>query len=255
MSTAAARSRGPGAGPGPDPDCSAARASARESARAAVARPVLPPGPGDRVGGYGVMGLPFAGGDYLALRHFTASSFGPGYRAVWHRDPEGRWTVYADAAPAESCARFLGPALTAARTAPVGIEWTGPLSATVTVDGVLTWRFELASDAATALMSAVGSRLPARACHVASLLRPMGFVAGSVLSAGKVRLRGTLPAGQRFGALPRRVWRIAHASAQVQGRDLGATGPLERQSRLGGFLLPQRGLFFSDAAAVFTPAR
>lgn len=248
MSTAAARSRGSGAGPGP------ARGSAWESARDAVARPVLPPGPGDRVGGYGVMGQPFVGGDYLALRHFTASSFGPGYRAVWHRDPEGRWTVYADAAPEVSCARFLGPALTAARTAPVGIEWTGPLSATVTVDGVLTWRFELASDAATVMMSAVGSRLPGRACHAAWLLGPMGFVAGTVLSAGKVRLCGTMPGGQRFGALPRRVWRVVHANAQVGGIDLGTPGPLERQDRLGGFLLPQRGIFFTDAAVVFTSA-
>jgi hypothetical protein len=39
----------------------------------------------ERFAGYGVMGLPFRSGHYLALRHFPASSIGPGFRAVWHR--------------------------------------------------------------------------------------------------------------------------------------------------------------------------
>lgn len=227
----------------------------RERAREAAARPVLPPGDGDRVGGYGVMGLPFASGHYLALRHFTASSFGPGYRSVWHRDPHGRWTVYSDAEPQASCARFLGPALTAARTARIGIDWSGPFSATVTVSGVLTWRLELSADVATRMMSAVGAQLPSGACRAAWLLRPMGLVAGAVLSSGKVRMHGTMPAGQVFGAVPRRVWRVVRASAQVNGVDLGAPAPLERQERLGGFLLPQRGIFFTDAEAMFVRPR
>ncbi|WP_220471949.1 hypothetical protein [Tomitella gaofuii] len=227
----------------------------RDCARRAVTHPELPPGRGDRAGGYGVMGLPFASGHYLALRHFTASSFGPAYRSVWHRDPQGRWTVHADVPPEVSCARFLGPALTAARTARIGIDWTGPRSVTVTVDGVLTWSFELGTDAATWLMSTMGARMPASACHAAWLLGPMGRAAGPVLSAGRMRLHGTMPAGQVFGAMPRRVWRIVRTEAQVDGADPGPPGPLEQQVRLGGFLLPQRGIFFADAAAVFTDPR
>src|SRR5262249_43826239 len=60
-----------------------------------------PGGSGDaeRFTGYGVMGLPFAGGHYLAFRCWPHSSIGPGYRAVWHRDPEGTWTFYATEPP------------------------------------------------------------------------------------------------------------------------------------------------------------
>jgi hypothetical protein len=222
-------------------------------ARRAAEAPALPPGAGERFSGYGVMGMPFVSGHYLALRHFTASSIGPGYRAVWHRDPDGRWTVYADAPPVVSCARFLGSALSATNTTPIGIDWTGPRSVTVEIPDVLRWQLEIEGDVATRLMSAVGARLPARACHATWLLRGMGVAAGPVLSVGKVRLHGVMPNGQVFGTIPRRVWGIAQSSARIHGGDLGPPGRLQVQDRLGDFMLPQRGIFFADAAAVFTP--
>jgi hypothetical protein len=60
----------------------------------------LPPGSEERFFGYGVIGLTFLSGHVLALRRFPASSIGPGYRSVWHRDPRGRWTFHQDQ-PAE----------------------------------------------------------------------------------------------------------------------------------------------------------
>jgi hypothetical protein len=179
---------------------------------------------------------------------------GPGYRAVWHRDPAGRWTVYADVAPEVSCARFLGPALTAAHTSPVTIDWPGPRTLMVEIPDVLTWQVEITATTATRLMSTAGRRLPAGACHASWLLGPMGAVAGPLLSAGKSRLRGVMPAGHTFGAVPRRVWTIPRSSARLRGEDLGAPGPFPVQDRLGDFLLPQRGIFFAEAAAVFVPA-
>lgn len=216
---------------------------------------VLPPGAGERFSGYGVMGAPFASGHYLALRHFTASSIGPGYRAVWHRDPDGRWTVHADAPPEVSCARFLGSALNATHSTPIGIEWTGPQSVTVEIPDLLRWRLEMSGDLATRLMSAAGSLLPAGACGTIWLLRAMGVVAGPLLSVGKVRLEGTVPNGQTFGAIPRRVWRIVTSSARLHGEDLGPPGPLPEQDSLGDFMLPQRGIFFAEGAVTFTPSR
>ena len=199
------------------------------------------------------MGMPFASGHYLALRHFTASSIGPGYRAVWHRDPDGQWTVYADAAPEVSCARFLGSALSATHTTRIEIDWTGPRSVTVEIPDVLRWQLAIEGDVATRLMSAIGARLPARACHATWLLRAMGVAAGPVMSAGKVRLHGVVPNGQVFGTIPCRVWGIAQSSARLHGEDLGSPGRLRAQARLGDFMLPQRGIFFADATAVFTP--
>jgi hypothetical protein len=172
---------------------------------------------------------------------------------VWHRDPDGRWVVYADAPPEVSCARFLGAALTATYTSPIGIEWSGPRSVTVEVPGVLTWRFEISADFATRMMTALGAQLPAGAYHWTWLLRPMGVAAGPVLSVGKVQLLGLMPNGQTFGAIPKRVWRIDQSSAEMLGEDFGAPGPLPQQDRLGDFMLPQRGLFFAEVATVFTP--
>ncbi|WP_308465112.1 hypothetical protein [Rathayibacter soli] len=215
---------------------------------------VVPPGAGERFSGYGVMGLPFTSGHYLALRHMTASSIGPSYRAVWHRDPAGEWTVYASAPPEVSCARFLGSALTAAYTSPIGLEWSGPSSLTVQVPGVLTWQFDISADFATRTMSGIGARLPAGACHSRWLLHPMSLIAGPFLSVGKVRLLGVMPNGQTFGAIPRRVWRIEQSWAEMQGESLGEPGPLPRQERLGDFMLPQRGIFFAEGALVFAPS-
>ena len=49
--------------------------------------------------GWGIMGLPFRSGHILGLRRFPATSIGPGYTSLWHRDPAGTWTFYADAQP------------------------------------------------------------------------------------------------------------------------------------------------------------
>jgi hypothetical protein len=58
--------------------------------------PELPSGGEERFAGFGVMGLPFDSGHVLALRRFPASSIGPAYTAVWHRDPAGRWAFWQD---------------------------------------------------------------------------------------------------------------------------------------------------------------
>jgi hypothetical protein len=73
-------------------------------------RSELPPGSEERFFGYGVMGLPFRSGHVLALRRFPASSIGPGYRSVWHRDPHGRWTFYQDQPGELACTRYFGSA-------------------------------------------------------------------------------------------------------------------------------------------------
>jgi len=46
----------------------------RVVAEDAEAAPSLPPGDGEWISGYGVMGLSFASGDYFALRSMTAAT-------------------------------------------------------------------------------------------------------------------------------------------------------------------------------------
>ena len=66
----------------------------RQAVAALQSRPVLPEGSDERFSGYGVLGVPFESGHYLALRDMVANSIGPAYRAIWHRDPAGHWTIH-----------------------------------------------------------------------------------------------------------------------------------------------------------------
>jgi len=70
--------------------------------------PQLPKGDGEILSVYGVESRPFASGDILCSRHVLASSFGPAYTAIWHRDPNGDWHFYQDVPPRQGCARFFG---------------------------------------------------------------------------------------------------------------------------------------------------
>lgn len=114
--------------------------SIRAQVLAAEQSATLGPGTDERFSGYGVMGLSFSSGHVLAMRRFPVTSVGPGYTSVWLRRPTGSWTIYADAPPAVSCARYFGAALKAA----VQSSITAPgrvmqLSASA-LAGTLTWR-------------------------------------------------------------------------------------------------------------------
>jgi hypothetical protein len=163
----------------------------------------LPAGSGERFSGYGVMGLPFRSGHILALRRFPASSIGAGYRSVWHRTPSGRWTFYQDQPAEFACTRYFGAAVQDVREGPIEIAWTGPRS------------FEL---------SAGGGEL-------------------AWLRAGRVRLAGLAPNGQRFVANPLRMWVARESSARLKGAGLGEMGPAPEQAQLRDLTIPQRGVF------------
>jgi hypothetical protein len=103
----------------------------RDAAVAAQRNPVLWPGTDERFTGYGVMGLPFRRGHYLAMRHIPASSIGPEYRTVWRDAPDGTCTFITDRRPEHTCAPDM-----------------------------LDWRIELGSAPATVMMTALSHRLP-----------------------------------------------------------------------------------------------
>jgi hypothetical protein len=217
----------------------------RNAAEAAAASPGLPPGDDERFTGYGVMGLPFGSGHYLAFRCWPHNSIGAGYRAVWHRDPGGTWTFYATEPPERSCARYLSAATTSEPvTCAIDASWTGPGSLRVAIaGGVLNWDIDISATAATRFMTASAATMPAAAWDSRLIMRAMGHVAGPVLGAGRVKLAGQMPNGQAFLAAPLRVWTIPASRAILHGADIGPVGPLPRQTRLGDFWMPQRGMF------------
>ena len=190
------------------------------------------------------MGLPFAGGHYLALRHFPATTFSPGYRSVWHRDRDGIWTFYATTPGPQSCSRYFSSVTPqAAVQCDIDVAWVTPWSLFVGIAGLLEWEIDLRATVPTRLMSAIGSRLPGGAWTNRVVLGAMGRAAGPMLGAGQVRLSGTAPNGQRFMIAPKRVWAVASSRAVLRGVDLGPVEPLHEQARLGGFRAPQTGLF------------
>ncbi len=69
------------------------------------------PWPGhEYVNGWGVFGLPFDSGHALALRVFPDNDFAP-YRTLWHRDPNGGWSIYVDGPRLDTaCPRYYGAA-------------------------------------------------------------------------------------------------------------------------------------------------
>src|SRR5436190_24129003 len=94
--------------------------------------PSLPDGPGERVSGYGVMGVPFDSGHILGLRRWTASSVGTPFTSIWHRDPDGVWTFHESVVCDIACSRWFGQGTKESRLGSVGVEWTGPTSLRVT---------------------------------------------------------------------------------------------------------------------------
>jgi len=215
-----------------------------DAATAVLQNPSLPAGDDERFVGFGVMGFLFASGHYLALRQFPATSFTPGYRSVWHRDPDGLWTFYTTTPGPQSCARFFSSATpNDAVQCDIDVAWVTPWSLFVGISGLLEWQIDIRATLSTRLMSKVGERLPDRAWTTPAVLAALGRAAGPTLRAGQVRLSGTAPNGQRFMIAPARVWAVAQSRAVLRDVDLGPVGPLHRQARLASFRPPQRGLF------------
>lgn len=213
-----------------------------------------PDDPTERLHGYGVMGLPFETGDYLALRVMVATSIGPAYRAVWHRNPGGEWTIYTTAPPELSCPRYYGAMAASVRVPRIDLEWTSDWDLEIVLPTRLRWRIGLSATAATRLMSGIGSALPASAWNSDAVLAPMGPMAAAALGSGRVRLHGATPNGQHFKAAPLRVWRVADSSAVLGRVDLGMPLALAEQTHLVDLWLPQRGIFYAAHFRYTPPA-
>jgi hypothetical protein len=219
------------------------------------ASPRLPSGANERFAGYGVMGAPFRSGHLLAMRRFVASSVGPAYQSVWHRDPGGRWTFFQDVAPDVACTRYFGAAVDETVTATIDIYWTAPNELSIAVVGGehrLEWRMTLASSTATRLLNSLGSVLPDSCWRSQRFLALMSRLIPPVLHTGEIHLGGIASNGQQFTVNPSLSWLIADTIAVLDGYDLGDHGPAPTQGKLGDFRIPQRGIF-AIGRAFFDP--
>lgn len=228
--------------------------SVRDLVAVAEASAELGPGAEERVSGYGLMSLPFTSGYVLALRRFPLTSLGPGYTSVWLRTPTGAWTIYTSIDALLSCPRYFGSALESTSVHEITVDWIGERSFVVSIgDEVgLRWKVVLAATPITRMMSGVASALPAGFWQNQRFLSMLGAVAGLSLRAGRIGMTGRTPNRQLFKASPKRMWIVESSTASLHGEDLGAIGPLQEQTKLGDFWMPQRGIFMIGGA-VFDP--
>ncbi len=205
----------------------------------------LPSGTEERFSGYAVMGLTFTSGHVLGLRRFPASSIGPGYYSVWHRDPTGEWRMYQDVDGSQACSRYFGSIVAETQFRNIEVAWHSPSEFSVSVSGEpkIEWTMSLASGPVTQSLNAISSLTPDFLWKQPSFLKVMAIVAGVSLKAGRLTLSGRSPNGQKFIVNPRLLWTVTDSKATIDGQDLGSIGPLPVQASLGEFLIPQRGLF------------
>ncbi len=163
---------------------------------------------------------------------------------MWHRDPSCNWTFYATTPGPQSCARYFSSATTNdAVQCDIDVTWLGPWSVHITIPELLHWTVDLQTTRATRLMT--HDRWPAVRVGVDQTREPQGVGpdgATRTLGVGDVRLTGRAPNGQCYTIAPKQLWLVADSRAVLRGRDLGPTGPLLRQARLGDFHMPQRGI-------------
>jgi hypothetical protein len=225
----------------------------RQAVSTIALNPRLARGSDERFTGYGAMGVPYSGGHYLAFRDILASSLGKTYRAIWHRDPAGRWTIFTTTDPDASCPRYFGSVTAAEQVPAIEVTWTDDWAVDVRMGARLSWRLRLGATPATRAMTSMGAVTPQWAWNSDAVLGPMGSMAAGFLRSGRIRLHGRTPNGQGFKAAPLRVWRVVGGRAELDGADMGALAPLREQTRLGDFWLPQRGLFFAGEARFTAP--
>jgi hypothetical protein len=225
----------------------------REHATESERHPQLPPGPEERVAGYGVMGQTFASGHVLGLRRWTASSVGEQFASVWHREPDGTWHFYESAQPEFACSRWFGRGVQESVVVPIDVTWNGPAQLHVVAEGRVDWHLTLAASPMTRVMSAMGSVMPMAAWRSTTMLKAMGGMASATLGVGKVSMTGLTANGLPFDANPLRIWRVVDAAATIDGVDAGRPAPLTEQARLGDFWIPQGGIFAMGRVFVGTP--
>lgn len=213
------------------------------------------PRPGhETVKGFAVMSLPFESGHVLASRHIPQSDFGP-YSTLWIRHPDGRWSLHVDGPLLEvACPRYWGPAAAESTFADIELTWTGPNSATMTVDEpALEWTFSMSQDRRLAVVNAINAALPLSSWRRRSLVAAREWLAEHVLGIGRSDLSGRLPGGMPGTMMPQRVYRIDSSTARLDDVDLGDPVRADEPPRFGEFELPSVPLFAVGEAHVEIP--
>lgn len=194
--------------------------------------------------GYAVMALPFSSGHLLGLRVFPENDFAP-YKSVWHRTPEGEWSIYNDGPSlATTCPRWWGPVLKHAALVPLSVTWTGPNELRVEMEAKqLVWTMSMSARPIHRVLNAVSASLPLWTWKPAPLVRVREWMAKHVYDMGDLRFTFEAPTGRYAIVMAEKLFIIDSSSASWEGRDLGEPVQLDANPTIGDIPLPTRPSF------------
>ena len=161
--------------------------------------------------GYAAMVVPFSSGHMLGLRVWPENNFAP-YVSVWHRTPEGDWSMFNDGPSLETtCPRWWGPAIRRAELARISVAWTGPDELRVEMeDPPLEWTMSMTETPLLKAMNAVCAPLPLWTWKPSGLLRARELMAKKLLGMGDMRLSFMMPSGHAAVIMPERIFLHRH---------------------------------------------
>ncbi len=196
------------------------------------------------VRGYSVMVAPFSSGDLLGLRVWPQSDFGP-YVSVWHRTPDGDWSIYSDGLSLETtCSRYWNPAIQQASLTNIDVTWTGPNELRVEMgEPHFVWTMTISAPLFLRALNAVSSKLPLWSWKPGLLRWGREWMAKRLLGMGDIDFSFTMPSGQDTIIMPEEVFFIEESNAELNGRSLGDPVQLETNPTIGGVPLPTRSTF------------
>ncbi|MCO8245363.1 hypothetical protein [Haladaptatus sp. AB643] len=205
-------------------------------------RPMIQPSPisgYEHVRGFGIYGLPLDTGHVLALRVFPENDFAP-YKTIWHRTPDGTWSIYVDGPRHDTaCPRYYGAATDHVESSNITLTWVGPMELRVEMDDpdfVLTVKLEAAWP--TRIMNIIGARIPVFLWRVPGVAQTLAPIADRVFDVGDVTFVGSAPNGHRTILMPRQMYPIVAGSATLNGEDLGMPVRSETNPTIGNVALP-----------------
>jgi hypothetical protein len=217
----------------------------------AAIRPVSRPSPVpgfEHVRGYGVFALPFDSGHVLALRVFPQNDFAP-YRTIWHRTPEGAWSIYVDGPRLDiACPRYFSSAAERNALAHITVTPVGRNALSITMDlPRLEWHVAVASPVLVTVMNALSRRVPESVWRQPAMLRAFERLGGLLFDLGDITLSGAAPNGHASILVPRQMFPIVAATARLDGQDLGKPVRARENPRIGALRLPARAIFAMGA--------
>lgn len=194
--------------------------------------------------GYGALELPFSSGHILGLRVWPQSDFTP-WVSVWHRTPEGEWSIFNDGPSLETtCPRYWHPILQRSALADIDVTWIGANELRVEMDEPrLEWTMSMRAPLSLRALNAVNASLPLWSWRPGPLLELREWISKRLLGLGDVRLSFTSASGHEAVIMPQEIYYVDTSEAVLDGHDIGQPVRLETNPTIGDVPTPARPVF------------